>query len=350
MKNDYVKEFPRAFFIGLSIFGVLNLIQILNGGTVSFDEHLKIMFLYTMLYSFALHIANAYLFISLDKIFVNERFSKKRIFIGFVSSFFLSLFVIFLLRLFISVLIEKQSFTVFVANESASDYIVASVFTFVVLLIVHFVYLYKGYQENKVKEQKIIAGTANAKFESLKNQIDPHFLFNTLNNIDALIQADPVKASAALAKLSDLLRYVVYETEMEKVSIQKEIDIISQYIDIEKIRLSNPDSVSFYSSVSKDIAVPPMIFLPFIENGFKHSNLNSKGQKLDISISDNNNELLFHCINTVIGKKENNSNKGIGIKLVRKRLELLYPEKHSLEIHQTDNEHSVTLKIDISDD
>lgn len=189
-----------------------------------------------------------------------------------------------------------------------------------------------------------------SELNAIRSKFNPHFLFNTLNNIDALIQADPVKASAALGKLSDLLRYVVYETEIENISIQKEIDIISQYIDIEKIRLSNPDSVSFYSSVSKDIPVPPMIFLPFIENGFKHSNLNSKGQTLDISISDNNNELLFQCINTVIGKKENNSNSGIGIKLVRKRLELLYPEKHVLEIHQTDNEYSVTLKIDISDD
>jgi len=198
----------------------------------------------------------------------------------------------------------------------------------------------------KELENTKLRGELNA----IRSKLNPHFLFNTLNNIDALIQADPVKASAALAKLSDLLRYVVYETEMEKISIQKEIDIISQYIDIEKIRLSNPDSVTFNSSVSKDIPVPPMIFLPLIENGFKHSNLNSKGQKLDISISDNYNELLFHCINTVIGKKENNSNTGIGIKLVRKRLELLYPEKHNLEIHQTDNEYIVTLKIDISDD
>jgi two-component system, LytTR family, sensor kinase len=198
----------------------------------------------------------------------------------------------------------------------------------------------------KELENTKLRGELNA----IRSKLNPHFLFNTLNNIDALIQSDPVKASAALATLSDLLRYVVYETEKEKISIQKEIDIISQYIDIEKIRLSNPDSVSFYSSVSKDIEVPPAIFLPFIENGFKHSNLNSKGQKFDISITYNNNELLFNCINTVIGKKEVNNNTGIGIKLVRKRLELLYPGKHNLEIHQTDDEYSVTLKIDISDD
>jgi hypothetical protein len=198
----------------------------------------------------------------------------------------------------------------------------------------------------KELENTKLQGELNA----IRSKLNPHFLFNTLNNIDALIQTDPVKASAALAKLSDLLRYVVYETEMEKISIQKEIEIISQYIDIEKIRLSNPDSVSFCSSVSKDTQVPPMIFLPFIENGFKHSNLNNTGQKLDISISENNNELLFHCINTVIGKKEDNNNTGVGIKLVRKRLELLYPDKHNLEINQTDNEYSVTLKIDFSDD
>ena len=93
-----------------------------------------------------------------------------------------------------------------------------------------------------------------------------------------------------------------------------------------------------------------MIFLPFIENGFKHSNLNSHDQRLNISILGKSNELLFSCVNTVYEKKKDIDKKGSGIELVKKRLELLYPQHHNLNIKQTGNEYSVTLKINLSDD
>ena len=128
------------------------------------------------------------------KIFVNDRFSIKRIVIGFLSSFVLSVFIIFLLRIFINVGIEGENFDHFIAREKASNYIMSTVFTFIVLLIIHFVYLYKWYQENRIKEQKVIAGTVSAKYESLKNQIDPHFLFNSLNVLSSLIEESPENA------------------------------------------------------------------------------------------------------------------------------------------------------------
>lgn len=189
-----------------------------------------------------------------------------------------------------------------------------------------------------------------SELNAIKSRLNPHFLFNSLNNIDTLIQTNQEKASVALSKLSNLLRYVVYETEKEMISIQKEIDILVQYIDLEKMRLSYPDSISFSNSVLKEILVPPLIFLPFIENGFKHSNLNKPGQKIDIIFSEKNNELLFKCINTINYQRENINEKGIGIKLVKKRLELLYPENYSLDIKQIDNMYSVTLKINLSND
>ncbi|MBN1599903.1 MAG: histidine kinase [Bacteroidales bacterium] len=189
-----------------------------------------------------------------------------------------------------------------------------------------------------------------SELSAIKSKLNPHLLFNTLNNIYTLIQTKSDKASLALSKLSNLLRYVVYETENKKITIQKEIDIILQYIDLEKMRLSNPDSVSFSKKISKEVLVPPMLFLPFIENGFKHSNLNDFNQKLDISISENNNILLFNCINTFNDKTTNNDKKGIGIELVKKRLELLYPKSHNLNISKENNEYCVTLKINLPSD
>lgn len=341
MKNDYIKEFPRAFFIGLSIFGVLNLIQILNGGTVSFDEHLKLMFLYTMLYSFALHVANAYLFISLDKIFVNERFSKKRIFIGFVSSFFLSLFVIFLLRLFISVLIEKQSFTVFVANESASDYIVASVFTFVVLLIVHFVYLYKGYQENKVKEQKIIAGTANAKFESLKNQIDPHFLFNSLNVLSSLIEENPESAQRFTTSLSKIYRYVLEQKDKELVTVEEELSFAKTYMNLLKMRFEN----SLFYELPTDFHNPEAKVVPLslqllLENTVKH-NVVSEQRPLHIRIEIEGDYLVIQ--NDYQKKEVLQERQGVGLQNIINRYGII--TKRKVLIAQ--NEQTFTVKIPI---
>lgn len=188
-----------------------------------------------------------------------------------------------------------------------------------------------------------------SELDAIKSRLNPHLLFNTLNNIDTLIQTDPCKASAALSKLSDLLRYAVYETKNENIPIQKEINTILKYIDIEKIRLVNPHHVSFTNSITSNSLVPPMIFLPFIENGFKHSNLNEAGQRLDIEFSEHNNELLFKCVNT-INTKATAKEKGIGLELIKKRLDLLYPHNHKLDIKQQDNKYTVLLKINILHD
>jgi len=184
--------------------------------------------------------------------------------------------------------------------------------------------------------------------KAIKSRLNPHFLFNTLNNIDTLIlQANPEKASIAIAKLSDLLRYVVYETENEKITVQKELDTVKKYIDLEQLRISNPDSVSYDNSVTQEFLIPPMIFMPFIENAFKHSNLNQPNRKIAVSFSENKDELVFHCVNTTgVQKKES----GVGLELVRKRLELMYPGKYSLKIEQHNNEYSVLLKITVTDD
>lgn len=188
----------------------------------------------------------------------------------------------------------------------------------------------------------------HSELKTLKSKLNPHLLFNTLNNIDTLIRTNPEQASNALSKLSDLLRYVIYDTENEKVSIQEEIDNIQKYIELEKIRLVHPDNVEFTVDVKKEIEIPPMIFLPFVENGFKHSNLNNPEHKLEISISENANGISFNCINHIHDRKQNDKYSGIGLELAKKRLDLLFPDSHQLEISQVDNEYHVELKLELS--
>lgn len=340
MKNDYVKEFPRAFFIGLAIFVILNLIRAFNGN-FSLDERLGVMFLYTILYSFALHLSNTFLFITLDRIFVNERFSKKRIFVGFVSSFFLSLFVIFLLRLFINTIIENKSFSVFIANESASDYVVASIFTFFILLIVHFIYLYKGYQENKVKEQKIIAGTANAKFESLKNQIDPHFLFNSLNVLSSLIEENPENAQRFTTSLSKIYRYVLEQKDKELVSVEEELAFAKTYMNLLKMRFENS---LFYelptTIINPEAKVVPLSLQLLLENTVKH-NVVSEQRPLHIRIFMEGDYLAIQ--NDYQKKEVLQERKGVGLQNIINRYGIITNRKVLIE----QNEQTFTVKIPV---
>ena len=185
-----------------------------------------------------------------------------------------------------------------------------------------------------------------SELKTLKSKLNPHLLFNTLNNIDTLIQTSPEQASVALSKLSDLLRYVVYDTDKEQISIQKEIENLQKYIDLEKIRLVNPDSVEFTTNVTSETTIPPMIFFPFVENGFKHSNLNNPNHGLIISISADKRKILFNCKNTINDKMQKNSDSGMGLSLAKKRLDLLYPGTHKLTLGPVGNEFHVTLQID----
>jgi len=188
----------------------------------------------------------------------------------------------------------------------------------------------------------------HSELKTLKSKLNPHLLFNTLNNIDALIQTNPEQASNALSRLSDLLRYVIYDTENEKVPIREEIDQIQKYIELEKIRLINPENVECTVDVKKETEIPPMIFFPFVENGFKHSNLNNPEHKLRISITENANGISFSCINTIHDRKQSDKYSGVGLELARKRLELLFPDSHQLEINKDDNAYHVELTLELS--
>lgn len=184
-----------------------------------------------------------------------------------------------------------------------------------------------------------------SELEVLKARLNPHLLFNTLNNIDTLMHSDNQQASIALSKLSDILRYTVYDVTNDQVPIQKEIAYIKKYIDLEKLRVSNANSVVLDIEIKNEIMIPPMIFLPYIENALKHSNLNNKEQFVKISLINKSDALIFNCINTVNENPRKTDDSGIGLEIAKKRLELLFPNKHDLIIESSDKEYKVSLKL-----
>jgi len=185
----------------------------------------------------------------------------------------------------------------------------------------------------------------------LQAQINPHFLFNSLNNIDILIEETPKIASEYLKKLSDILRYVLYETKEEETDLSKEIVQIQSYIDLQKIRTNNPNYVNIrIIGELGNQKIAPMIFIPFVENAFKHSKNKTIDNAIDILFEISDKNVIMVCKNYFEANQiEVIKNEGLGNETIKQRLNLLYPKKHKLVIDKTDHWFNVTLSINFKD-
>lgn len=181
----------------------------------------------------------------------------------------------------------------------------------------------------------------------IKSQLDPHLLFNTINNIDALILKDPVSASDYLNKLSDIMRFILYETKGNKILLSKEIEYIDKYIALQKIRTANEHYVHF--AVTGNIGnktIAPMVFIPFIENAFKHTTNKKIEHAIKILIFIKDESVQLVCENKFDPKSTmQQTNGGLGNELIQKRLHLIYAGKHSLEVFRSDEFYRIDLTI-----
>lgn len=202
-----------------------------------------------------------------------------------------------------------------------------------------------------IKDKKIKAELEQDKLvsqiELLKSKINPHFLFNTINNIDVLIQKDPVKASDYLNKLSDIMRFMLYETKADKIALSTELSYLEKYIELQKIRSSNPSYVNYHVEGNIDgQLIEPMLFIPFMENAFKHTENKNIENAINIKLIINKEMIIFECENKFTINSQNISeHNGLGNDLIEKRLLLLYPNKHQLNITKENNTYKVKLTL-----
>jgi len=328
-----LKDIGRVSVLACIIFIVIQFLNTLMGSVIHFNLKLLINFGYTALYTFSIFFANSFVFQLLDRIFSKDRFSKKRVFIGFLGSYIVSILVIFLLRIFEDVIVEKTPFDVFLAKENASNYIVAIVITFFVTLSLYAFYFYKSYQETKVKEQKIIASTANAKFESLKNQIDPHFLFNSLNVLSSLIEENPENAQRFTTSLSKIYRYVLEQKDKELVTVQEELTFAKTYMNLLKMRFENSISFELPEDFNNDEAkVVPLSLQLLLENTIKH-NVVSEQKPLHIKIYIADNYLIVE--NNLQIKEVLQDRRGVGLQNIVNRYALISERKVLIEENPT---------------
>ncbi|MES2412122.1 MAG: 2TM domain-containing protein [Bacteroidota bacterium] len=324
-----IKQLLTALGIGLIIFLIIILIDIIYGGRLSLDSGLARQFLYTMLYSVVLGFANQMVFVYLDKKFGNERFSPRRLIVGVLSSFVVTIFLIFLLRLLIDVGIEGGTFENYWANERPANYVFAVVMTFIILICFYAFYIYKAYSDSKVKEQKIIAGTASAQFESLKNQIDPHFLFNSLNVLSSLIEENPDNAQRFTTSLSKIYRYVLEQKDKELVSVSEELAFAKTYMNLLKMRFENSITYELPEGFDNpDAKVVPLSLQLLLENTIKH-NVVSEQKPLHIKIYIENNYLIVE--NNFQKKEVLQDRRGVGLQNIVNRYGLISERKMLVE-------------------
>lgn len=169
----------------------------------------------------------------------------------------------------------------------------------------------------------------------LRSQISPHFLFNTLNNIHTLITKEAGKASDAVVKLSEIMRYMLYESNVDRVPLTKEIDYLGSYIDLQRLRIKDP-GVFTYSVIGDPNGkmIAPMLFIPFVENACKHGEKKSRDKGINISIVIEEQKVSLHVMNYITDEMSTvkDDTGGIGLRNVTRRLELLYPGTHDLTI------------------
>ncbi|MDR2122003.1 MAG: histidine kinase [Flavobacteriaceae bacterium] len=198
---------------------------------------------------------------------------------------------------------------------------------------------------NKLKEQQAIS-----QLDLLKSKINPHFLFNSLNTIYTLSYLKNEKTPEKIMHLSEMLRYVLYDCDVDKIPVIKEINYLKAYMNFNSLRGKYNQNINFkFENCFDNVAIAPMLLLPFVENAYKYSGiLHNKDAYINISIDVNKNNILFFIENSVYSSNPNEKTLiqgGIGLNNVKKRLELQYPEKYSLNINSKQNVFQVTLII-----
>lgn len=278
--------------------------------------------------------------------FIAKKFSwseqpQKRLLVGSIGSVLILFLVYVIARLILFLGYFGWSIDKFVQNEEATPYSVFILISVVASLFFHAVYFYKALQENKVKEQKIIAGTASAKFDALKNQLDPHFLFNSLNVLTSLIEEDPYQAQKFTTSLSKVYRYVLEQKNKDLVSVDEELKFAKTYVRLLKMRFE--DSIVLEipdASSDPDAKIVPLSLQLLLENAVKH-NIVTADKPLHIKVTEEDGKLVVS--NNIQEKQVVKKSSGVGLQNIKQRYAILTDKR--VVIQKSKSEFSVELPI-----
>jgi len=246
--------------------------------------------------------------------------------------------------------VSRQQSRAFIFQNDGFSNTLFFIFIIVFGLSIAYFFLKEWSRVEKMRSD-LAAVQLDTEVKFLKSQVNPHFLFNTLNNLFSMAQKKGDDGLAdGISKLSGMMRYMIYESNEELVPLKKEIEYLEDCIVLNKLRYADNEAlVRFdFPSDTSGVNIAPMLFIPFVENAFKHGVVIGKSSEIDISIAVANKQLIFSCTNTIYSVKKMEQEKGgIGLENVKRRLDLLYPGKYKLLTKADDNKYIVNLGITI---
>ncbi len=339
----FLREISKGTIVGTCIFAVLLILSYFGG---EFDNGIDygalwIEYCINLLYSVIIYMANAYLFIYLLKRFGKNLFGLINFPVSILGTVTVSIVALFFARFLHLMVLKGMPPKEFWAKQSLGYYLVSLVIAFVVGVIFYAFFYYKYRQESKFKEQMIIAGTASAKFDALKNQLDPHFLFNSLNVLTSLIEENPQKAQKFTTSLSKVYRYVLEQKNKDLISVDEELQFAKTYVQLIKMRFENsivleiPDT-----SQHPDAKIVPLSLQLLLENAVKHNVVNAS-KPLYIKVFEEFDNLVVQ--NNFQEKQTVKKSSGFGLRNIQQRYGILTERK--VHIEKTETHFSVRLPM-----
>ena len=334
-----IKNIILTFIIGCVVFVIGNLLS--DGFDFATVNDFLIEFGFYQLYSFVLGYSNMAFFDYLERRTWKKGDTIKRIIVGIIGATVITLLCLFILRVFISVIIYGKPWDKFISTESWQGYSFGLWITLTIVSTFYVIYFYNKYQKNKIKEQKVIAGAASAKFDALKNQLDPHFLFNSLNVLTSLIEENPKNAQRFTTSLSKVYRYVLEQKNKDLITVDEELNFARTYMSLLKMRFE--DSIVFEipdKASNPESKVVPLSLQLLLENAVKH-NMVTSSKPLHIKIFESEGMLVVE--NNLQPKQIVKKSSGVGLENIKQRYELL--SRKTVSINQQANSFAVAIPM-----
>ncbi|WP_456376427.1 2TM domain-containing protein [Lutibacter sp.] len=328
MKTDIKYLIKISLIIAIAIF-IIERLFFAGGFNLPLDVLFKVFSIHFM-YAFVLSLINGYFYHFIGKKISWKENSKKRLIVGALGSVILTMIGLTILRFVTIVVINGNSIENFIYDKYASSYYTFGlVITLIISLIFHAIFFYKALTEKKVKEQQIVAKTETAKYESLKSQIDPHFLFNSLNVLTSLIGENPKQAEKFTTKLSKVYRYVLEQKSKDLIELDEELHFAKTYMELLKMRFENAITFEIPEKASNsELKILPLSLQLLLENTIKH-NVVSEENPLTVTIIEEDGYLVVS--NNFNPKTVLEKGTKIGLKNIIERYHLITFKKVSIE-------------------
>jgi len=333
------KNIIITFVIGCVVFLIGNFLS--DGFNFKSINEFLIDFGIYQLYAVVLGYSNMMFFDYMEKRPWKKGDTVKRIIYGILGSIIITLLGLFVLNTFKSTVLYGKTFESFITNESWRGYSFGLWITLTIVSVFHVIYFYNRFQKNKIKEQKVIAGAASAKFDALKNQLDPHFLFNSLNVLSSLIEENPDNAQRFTTSLSKVYRYVLEQKNKELITVDEELNFARTYMLLLKMRFE--DSIIFEipdKASNPESKVVPLSLQLLLENAVKH-NMVTSSKPLHIKIYEDGNHLVV--MNNLQPKQIVKKSSGVGLENIKQRYALL--TERTVYINQRDKDFAVAIPM-----